>query len=567
MSSNDQIILDQVLEQQRSAIAPELRSADYFEVFAAEQVLKDYDLSYDELSTGLVGGAGDGGIDAFYPFVNGELVQEDTDVSALRRNIRVEVVVLQAKRTSGFSESGMERFTVAAEDLFDLSKPLETLSGAYNHRLLEAVRHFRRVFQLLAARFPQLAVRFFYISRGDQVHPNVRRKVERVTTAVQRHFSSAECSFEFLGARELLDLARRTPTTSYELKLAENPISAAGSAAFVCLVSLADFCEFISDDRGHVIKHMFEANVRDYQGKTEVNEQIQQSLQHPEAEDFWWLNNGVTVLASRATQSGKTITIENPEIVNGLQTSTEVHTYISNCRPTDEKRNLLVRVIVPSAGESRDKIIRATNSQTPMPLASLRATDRIHRDIEEYLRPFGLYYDRRKNYYKNEGKPIQRIISIPQMAQAVMAIALKRPDTARARPSSLLKGDADYQRLFSSSYPIELYRACAEILKQTEAFLSTHPDGLSAADKNNLKFYVAMTASQEALRTSDPGPALLAGLAGQPLPPGVLEAAYQDVKEEYEALGSSDQVAKGPELLTALQARMKEKHPGRHTAG
>ena len=61
--------------------------------------------------------------------------------------------------------------------------------------------------------------------------------------------------------------------------------------------------------------------------------------------------------------------------------------------------------MVPTEDESRDRIIKATNSQTVVPPSSLRATQRIHRDIEEYLQQKGLFYDRRKNHYKNEGKP------------------------------------------------------------------------------------------------------------------------------------------------------------------
>ena len=110
--------------------------------------------------------------------------------------------------------------------------------------------------------------------------------------------------------------------------------------------------------------------------------------------------------------------------------------------------------MVPTEDESRDRIIKANNRQTPVQAASLRATDKIHRDIEEYFRPRGLFYDRRKNYYKNEGKPRDKIIGIPYLAQAVMAILLRSPDTARARPSSLLKNDDDYVRVFDSSYPI-----------------------------------------------------------------------------------------------------------------
>jgi AIPR protein len=84
-------------------------------------------------------------------------------------------------------------------------------------------------------------------------------------------------------------------------------------------------------------------------------------------------------------------------------------------------------VIVPEDPTSRDRVIKATNSQTSIPPASLRATDKIHRDIEEYLKPMGLYYDRRKNFYKNEGLQVDKIVGMPYLAQAVMAIALRRP--------------------------------------------------------------------------------------------------------------------------------------------
>jgi hypothetical protein len=251
------------------------------------------------------------------------------------------------------------------------------------------------------------------------------------------------------------------------------------------------------------------------------------------------------------------LTVENPEIVNGLQTSTEVHGYFRNSNTEKESRNVLVRVIVPNAAGSRDRIIKATNSQTAIPPASLRATDPIHRNIEQYLRPFNLFYDRRKNFYKNEGKPINRIISIPQMAQAVMAIVLRRPDTARARPSSLIKRDEEYLRLFSSDYPIEVYRASAELLKQTEHFLSEHPDAPPSAERNNLKFYAAMAVSQVSLQSRAPSPNEIASLAGTPASPDQLEAAYQIVKAEYQRLGGTDQVAKGPDLLASAAERLR----------
>ena len=62
----------------------------FLNIFSAEQALKEFDLSYDEIDSGLVGDGGDGGIDALYLLVNGQLVKEEWDFSELKRNIAVE---------------------------------------------------------------------------------------------------------------------------------------------------------------------------------------------------------------------------------------------------------------------------------------------------------------------------------------------------------------------------------------------------------------------------------------------------------------------------------------------
>lgn len=99
--------------------------------------------------------------------------------------------------------------------------------------------------------------------------------------------------------------------------------------------------------------------------------------------------------------------------------------YISILRKTitkKERRNILVRVIVPTGSESLDRIIKATNSQTKIPDASLRATEKIHRDIGDYFKTEYLFYERRKNSYKNGNKPHDKIINIPHLAPSVMSI-------------------------------------------------------------------------------------------------------------------------------------------------
>lgn len=556
MASNDRIILDEVLKQRHAEVDPGASASDFFELFAAEQIIKDHDLSYDEIESGIVGDGGDGGIDAMYLFVNGELVQEDPDYAHLKKNINLDLIIVQAKTSPGFQETPVERFITVSDDIFDLSKSPANLAGVYNEKLLESISAFRTVHQQLAAKFPNLRVAFFYVTKGDKPDVNVQRKVEKLKAAVHRHFPSAEFFFEFLGASNLLALARRAPQTTYTLALAENPISSEGQVGFVCLVRVRDYFSFVTDETGGLRRQLFEANVRDYQGRTEVNDEIQQSLQEKHPEDFWWLNNGITILAAKASQGGKALTIEDPQIVNGLQTSTEVFNYCKKFNTESDTRKILVRVIVPGEPESRDRIIKATNSQTAVQQASLRATDKIHRDIEELFRPRGLYYDRRKNFYKNEGKPRDKIVGIPHLAQAVMAVLLQRPDTARARPSSLLKKNDDYAKVYNSSYPIQLYYMCAETMRRVEEYLKSSASGLATKERNNLRFYVVMHAVAMLAAKAKPTASDLAKLDVSKLDDARIAASLAVIKSEFSVLGGTDQVAKGPLLLSAIHVQL-----------
>ena len=553
MAKNDRIILDEILKQRQAEVDPNATPSGFFELFSAEQVLKDYDLSYDEIDSGLVGDGGDGGIDAIYVLVNGELVQEESDYSHLKKNITLDLIMMQAKTSTGFQETPVERFLTASEDILDLSKAPTSLGATYNESLVEAITRFRTVHNQLAAKFPTFRISYYYASKGDKPDTNIKKKVEKLEAAVHRHFPSAEFSFTFLGASELLGLARRAPQTTYTLPLAENPISSAGQVGFVCLVRLRDYYSFISDSLGELRRSIFEANVRDYQGRTEVNDDIQHSLQEPHEEDFWWLNNGITVLASKASQSGKALTIEDPQVVNGLQTSTEIFNYCKKFNSESDDRKILVRIIVPSEAESRDRIIKATNSQTAVQQASLRATDKVHRDIEEFLRPRGLFYDRRKNYYKNEGKPRDKIVGIPHLAQAVMAILLQRPDAARARPSSLLKKDEDYGRVFSESHPIEMYFACAEIMRRVEDYLRLPASGLTSKDRNNIRFYVAMHVAAKLTAKVAPNSSDLAKSDLSNLTTTLIQQSVDLVQAAYKAHGGTDQVAKGNQLVDVIR--------------
>lgn len=560
MSNNQQIVIQTLVEEKKNLIAPELSINEFFTIYSIEQILKDYELSYDELIDGIVDGGGDGGIDAIYTFVNGELIQNDTDLVNLKKNVHLELIIIQTKYENGFKESVIEKCNSSAIDLFDLTTDLDSLRSVYNLQLIKKVNVFREQYRHLIPKFPELNIQYYYISKGIEVHDNVNRKVENLRSSIKRQFSDAEFGFEFVTSDKLLKYARKEQTKSKDVILTDNPISTQDEG-YIALVNLNNYYDFITDESGRLLKYFFDANVRDYQGGVEVNNAIKDTLLNPEDEDFWWLNNGVTITATNASYSGKKLTIEDPQIVNGLQSSFEIFKYLNNNQKV-EKRSILIRVITPTSEASRLNVIKATNSQTKVPSASLRATDEIHRDIEDYLMSKGYYYDRRKNFHKNQGRPYDKIISIPYLAQIVMAIVLQEPDYSRARPSTLINKDSDYKKIFNPKYPIEIFLNCIKIQKKVENFLKSSEFGFSRSQIGDLKYHVGMYIAAVHIGSRTPTITQFKDMNLDLITDAEITSAIENIDVLYDSLGGTNAVAKGKDLVNEVKILIEERLAG-----
>ena len=484
-NNNDVILLKSILERKRQELANTLSQDEYFEIFSFEQLLKNYDLSYDELLSNQVDGKDDGGIDGFFIFLNNEILNEDLDSGSIKKNPLIEVYLIQAKNSSSFGEKPIETLMATIEDIFDLDKNILDIKDLYNAPVIEKVELFRKTYIDLAIKHIQVKITYVYASQGDtqNIHMKVNNKAENLCSKTKKFFTGCEVKFEFLGARELLKSARQEKSYSLKLKFLENYIST-NEDNYVVLTRLDEYYNFVTDN-GSLRKYLFESNVRDYQGNVEVNIDIKNTLASKDTDiDFWWLNNGITILASKATIAGKTITLDDVQIVNGLQTTNSIYEYMNSLAEVDDKRAILVKIIVANKLEARDRIIKATNFQTPVPAASLRATEPIQRDIEDYFLHKDWFYDRRKNYYKNIGKTSERIISIPYLAQAVTSIVHREPHIARSRPTSIIKGDTNYSKVFNSSIPMEFYLFCAKLMKNIELYIRT--TDFPALTQNNI---------------------------------------------------------------------------------
>jgi hypothetical protein len=470
MAKNDKLLLDQIIaelaESQRNSIG------EAFQSLAIGELLKDLDLAADDLELGMVDGRDDGGIDAWYTFLDGELITDVDDIPTKRNTGHITVYVFTAKHHDTFRQEPVVHLYASILDLLDLSKSEEELASRYNDDLLSCRSVFKNCLIKTARSNPKLHIRFAYVSRGDSeaVAENIKARAAALVAECNSLFSDCQVTFEFAGAKEILAATRKIKDFSAVLTFEEGPISRGGTN-YVGLAKLGDYYKLVTDSAGELRRYLFESNVRDYVGRSVVNTSIMATLRDrstSESEDFWWLNNGVTIIATKAKVIGKDLHLDNVQIVNGLQTTESLYKCFSESGITIDNRCLLVKVLVTNEKALADKIILATNNQNKVDIASLHATDKIQRDIEDILAADAWYYDRRKNYYLNQGKPRSRIVSMTFMSWAVMAVRLGEPyQCNRARPK-YMQSASTYRRIFSEKHDLNMYRSALGFCKSIE---------------------------------------------------------------------------------------------------
>ena len=560
MSKNAQILLENLIEQEFRNNDNYSNISEYFEFFSASQILKNQGLSDDEVDNGIVGKGLDGGCDSIYLFLNNLLITPDVveHISAPKDSI-LEMIIIQSKKTTSFGEDAVMKWKTISGNLLDLSKTTTDFTARYNADILEAFTTFRDTYTRLITSRVKLKFRFYYATLASELHPNVIQQAEELKDTIKGLFPNAVVEVTFVDSDTLFEMYNAVIENRVNLKFADIPISP-NQKNYVALVDLKSYFNFIVNDEGDVRKSFFDSNVRDYQGKNNVNSSISETLHRADDNDFWWLNNGVTVLASEATLvNNRELQIVNPEIVNGLQTSMEIYNYFSENREAleSEKRSILLRIIVPDNEESRDQIIFATNNQTNIPKATLRVTDPIHLQIEMYFKSRGLFYDRRKNYYKNQGHKPAEIVGVSFLAQCLITIFLKKPDYARARPSTLLNDEKTYNELYEKNNDLEVFYRVALLGKKIQRNVRSGSD-YSSAEKSDILYYVLYAVIADVLGKKNITPADIKNLDMDSVTDTLIEDIRNRVYEIYKQHGGNGRVAKSAEFIQYIDNMLDE---------
>lgn len=471
MARNDTILLDGIIEGRMQENNPSANKGEVFEYLVLEQVLKEYDFSSEEIESGWVDGGHDGGIDGLYIIINGHLVQDVNDFVWPKKGTDLAVYVITCKHHDTYKQAVLESLISTVNELFDFRVATSELNGQYNDEVKKKRDELIYSYKKVSARMNTFNVNFIYASRGDsaEVGESINSRAEQIKKITEESFGYCDVSFSFLGSKEIINLYRQAPNFSLELPYLD---SLSRGERYILIVRLSDYYNFLTNEADQTLRrYLFESNVRDFMGLNAVNEDIKSTLSDQDSPDFWLLNNGVTILSTSAQLIGQSIYMEDIQIVNGLQTSESIFRYFDDGGSDQHERAVMVKVIVSSDESVRDQIIRATNNQTAVEQYSLHATERIQKDVEEILLRNGFFYDRRKNFYKNQGAPRDSIVTPLYIAAGLTTLVLKMPYNASRMKTRVLRNEEAYNTIFSERLDINIWPRIALIFKRTDEYL------------------------------------------------------------------------------------------------
>lgn len=131
-------------------------------------------------------------------------------------------------------------------------------------------------------------MRFLDVANACDVSDGVARQARELKQHVERVVGARHFSVEvsMVGADRLMELWQSPVEEPIAIRFASAYTIVPQRSDMLGLVEPEDYYDFLVGEDGELKGYLFEANVRDYEGKNSVNKAIQSTLQGDASEDF-----------------------------------------------------------------------------------------------------------------------------------------------------------------------------------------------------------------------------------------------------------------------------------------
>jgi hypothetical protein len=188
------------------------------------------------------------------------------------------------------------------------------------------------------------------------------------------------------------------------------------------------------NDPKKINEDIFNQNIRLYKPEHRINQAIIKSSLADDNFQFFYLNNGITLLCEECDYMPHTrspnVPLRNVQIINGGQTTHSLfQAYLKDPDKIDNIE-LLVRLCVAKPDNPiSDRISETSNSQIPVGTRDLHANDSVQIKLQEEFEALGYFFERKENQFSD--KPAGTRLSNELLGQIYLAYYLDQPSEAK----------------------------------------------------------------------------------------------------------------------------------------
>ncbi len=364
----------------------------------------------------LTDGGGDFGVDAMQ-------VSEEADGEFAVTLFQVKYKA-KLDADANFEENGIQALVNAIRHIFNPNADL----GAINDRLRAKVEEARGLVR--DGCIPR--VRAIACNNGLKWNDQAQKMIDLAA------FGDDQVTWEHVNHDVLIGILQRPKQVDDTLRFIGRANVEDMNFSRVCIgrMPVAEVADLM---RSHGDR-LLERNIRRYLGLhgNRINEGIQKTLQSDSSSNFYFFNNGLTLVCTdfsyNALQSSDyQVRVENLQIVNGGQSCMTIlktaKLLESQGKSLPGDASVLVRLYkLPKGNEDIVfQITQATNSQNPVDLKDLKSNDAIQHQLETSIQLLGFTY-RRKRF---DGSPRPADITAGAAAEAILAVWRNAPHQAK----------------------------------------------------------------------------------------------------------------------------------------
>lgn len=182
---------------------------------------------------------------------------------------------------------------------------------------------------------------------------------------------------------------------------------------------------------------------------------------------FTFYHNGITISSKDYDRAGDIISLEEPTIINGCQTTTIANDYLYKLEKQHKEQeierfkkiNVIAKIVTETTEEVLKEITNANNRQQPIDDWQLFSNDRIHIQIENALKDLGIFYERQEGKFEAAISKTDNVKDYPNTNKTYIKvkelgelICLSRRELQfAAKPSLIFLNKKNHDRIFDSS--------------------------------------------------------------------------------------------------------------------